>query len=477
MSLRARLLLVLVALVAFGLIAADLATYASLRSFLLTRIDDQLASARPPVLHALQGRINERQLQSSVPSGTYVEIRDEAGNRLTLPVAGRDTLLPAPEVPSRLVAAAQANGGGFGLAAPAHSVTLHAKGGPAYRAQLVPVSGGLVVLAVPLTSVHATTTRLAIIELAVTIAAVGLTVLLSLWLVRLGLRPLRDMEVTARDIAGGDLTQRVPSATDRTEVGRLGLALNTMLTQIESAFRERQLSEDRLRRFVADASHELRTPLTSIGGYAELFRRGAAREPADLERAMRRIEEEAGRMGMLVDDMLLLARLDQGRPLDRQPVDLAVLSADATEDAQAVEPDRPIRLTTPEQLIVIGDEARLRQVIGNLLANARTHTPPGTPVSVTVMAEGEDRAVLEVADEGPGLDAQAAERVFERFYRVDKARSRDSGGAGLGLAIVAAIVQSHGGQAMVRSAPGQGATFRVELPLVPPPAPEAPTAP
>jgi two-component system OmpR family sensor kinase len=256
----------------------------------------------------------------------------------------------------------------------------------------------------------------------------------------------------------------VEPADDRTEVGQLGLSLNSMLGQIEAAFSAQQESESRLRRFVADASHELRTPLTSIRGYAELFRRGAADRPEDLAKAMRRIEQEAARMGVLVDDLLLLTRLDQGRPLEREPVDLARVAADAVDDARAVDPDREITLDTPERPTVTGDDVRLRQVMGNLLTNARQHTPPGTPVHVRVATE-DGSAIVEVADEGPGLTPDQAVRVFERFYRADESRTRERGGTGLGLAIVAAITEAHGGKAAVETAPGAGARFRVELPL------------
>ncbi|MFC6929222.1 sensor histidine kinase [Actinomadura yumaensis] len=239
-----------------------------------------------------------------------------------------------------------------------------------------------------------------------------------------------------------------------------------MLAQIEAAFREREASENRLRRFIADASHELRTPVATMRGYAELFRRGAADRPGDLAKAMRRIESEAERMGLLVDEMLLLARLDQGRPLERRPVDLAVLAADAVADAGAVEPGRPLTLDAAEPVIVSGDAERLRQVLANLLANVRRHTPAGTPAAVRAALDG-DRAVIEVADQGPGLTEEQRAKVFERFYRADAARSRDHGGAGLGLSIVAAVAQAHGGTATVRSAPGEGAVFTVTLPTAP----------
>jgi two-component system OmpR family sensor kinase len=288
--------------------------------------------------------------------------------------------------------------------------------------------------------------------------------LLSLAVVRLGLAPLERIAATAGDIAGGDLSRRVEPADEETEVGRLGLALNTMLARIETAFDRQRASEEQLRRFVADASHELRTPITSIRGYAELFRRGASARPADLERAMQRIEDEGARMGLLVDDLLLLARLDQGRPLQEAPVDLPALVTDAVHDARAADPGREISLTAEDAVTVTGDEHRLRQVVANLLDNALTHTPPGTPVSVRLTTAG-DEAAFEVSDEGPGLGPEEAERVFERFYRGDPSRSRESGGTGLGLSIVAAIVEAHGGRINVASEPGQGATFAVTLPL------------
>ena len=242
-------------------------------------------------------------------------------------------------------------------------------------------------------------------------------------------------------------------------------ALGGLAASVLWAFRERAANEEKLRQFVADASHELRTPLTSIRGYAELWRAGGLRGGGDVDDAMRRMEQEARRMGLLVDDMLLLARLDQGRPLEAAPLALDRLVDDAVRDARAVEPDRPIDLVT-EPVIVAGDDHRLRQAIGNLLANARLHTPAGTPVHVSVRTAG-DRVRLEVADEGPGLDAEFAARVFERFFRADPARTRASGGSGLGLSIVAAVAEAHGGRVSVDTAPGAGARFVVELPVLP----------
>ncbi|MET7394445.1 HAMP domain-containing sensor histidine kinase [Dactylosporangium sp. NPDC005572] len=314
-------------------------------------------------------------------------------------------------------------------------------------------------------------------------ATVGAGVLLLLavvayLLVRSSLRPLVEVEETAEAIAAGDLTRRVPYADPRTEVGGLSTALNTMLGQIETAFDERRASEEaalaseqRMRRFVADASHELRTPLTSIRGFAELHR-----QSGHGDETIGRIEHHATRMGLLVDDLLLLARMDQQRPLEKRPVDLLTLATDALIDARVTAADHRLRLRTAssddddadvEPALVIGDEARLRQVLQNLLSNALHHTPPGTEVTVFVGTEP-GKAVLEVSDNGPGMTPEDAARVFERFYRTDPSRTRALGGSGLGLSIVAALVHAHGGEVTLRTAPGEGATFRVTLPLAKP---------
>ncbi|MEU4214500.1 HAMP domain-containing sensor histidine kinase [Actinoplanes sp. NPDC026623] len=334
------------------------------------------------------------------------------------------------------------------------------------------------------------------------LAAVGAAV------VRQSLIPLGQIERTAAAIAAGDLTQRVPDPEPdveepRTELGRLSRALNGMLAQIEAAFTARALSEtaaraaesqsrdaaeaarasearavrseEKMRQFVADASHELRTPLTSIRGFAELYRQGAVGDPEDVAKLVRRIEDEAARMGLLVEDLLLLARLDRERPIALAPVELTVLAVDAVQAAQATAPERTIELDvreSPEKLVAYGDDARLRQVIGNLMTNALVHTPPEASVTLSLYPETGNRAVVEIRDTGPGLSSEQREHVFERFYRADEARTRrtdrSATGTGLGLAIVAAIVRAHHGTVEVLSEPGEGATFRVSVPALVP---------
>ncbi|MEO5966003.1 MAG: HAMP domain-containing sensor histidine kinase, partial [Candidatus Limnocylindrales bacterium] len=338
-------------------------------------------------------------------------------------------------------------------------------------------AGVIIAIAAPLSSVEDATR--ALIR---TLAIVGGLAILALtgiafFIVRRGLLPLERIARTAADITDGDLTQRAGVPHDDTEVGRLGAAFDTMLDQIESSFGEQRAaldakarSEDQLRRFVADASHELRTPLTAIRGYADLYRAGGLADRVELEAAMERIGTESRRMGLLVDDLLLLARLDQGRPLRRDPVDLSRITTEAVADARAVEPARPLVDAIDPGIVVTGDEDRLRQVIGNLVANVRVHTAPGAPAEIVLRRDGDD-AELRVVDHGPGIDPEHAPRVFDRFYRADPGRSRDRGGSGLGLSIVASITQALGGRIRHEATPGGGATFVMRLPLTVPPNP------
>jgi two-component system OmpR family sensor kinase len=319
------------------------------------------------------------------------------------------------------------------------------------------------IVAVPLTEVSGPLNRLVIIEI---LAGGGLLAVLGTgsWLIlRRGLRPLEQMADSASSITAGNLSERVAPSDPQTEVGRLGLALNTMLAEIEDAFRERDATEHRLRQFLADASHELRTPLTSIQGFAELFRMGGRDDRAKLAVILRRIEEESERMKTLVEELLLLARLDETRAPQRVDVDLAVLAADACSDASAIAPDRPVTLDAPSPVVVSGDRDHLRQAIANLVANALTHTPAGTPVEVGAVAVGED-ALVTVRDHGTGLDAAALEHAFDRFGRADGARVGT--GTGLGLAIVAAIADEHDGTVAVENRVDGGACFTIRLPLL-----------
>jgi two-component system OmpR family sensor kinase len=326
------------------------------------------------------------------------------------------------------------------------------------------------VLAAPMRDVNAVTSQLVLNLLAVSALVVGAVLVVGWLLIRHELRPLEQVTQTADRISAGDLGRRVGSVREGSEVGRLAQAFDAMLDQIQAAFTRQQQalaaqarSEGRLRQFVADASHELRTPLTTLRGYADLYQAGGLSEEAALEQAMRRIGTESRRMAELVEDLLLLARLDQGRPLQREQVDLSALVADALDDARATEPRRPLTAEVQPGVVVIGDGDRLRQVVGNLLANVRVHTPTAAPVEVR-LASADGRATLSVADHGPGIPAAHAAHVFDRFYRADLGRSRDSGGSGLGLAIAAAVTVAHGGSISHTPTAGGGATFSVELP-------------
>jgi len=297
--------------------------------------------------------------------------------------------------------------------------------------------------------------------------ALAFASLVSWAVIRHGLRPVDRMVETAAAIADGDLSRRVPDADPGTELGNLGTALNEMLGQIEAGILERDAAEARLRRFVADAAHELRTPLTSLRGYAELYRQGALPTTDAVTNAMGRIESEGARMARLVDDLLLLARTDQGRALEKEPVDLVRLAREAAGDFAAADPGRPLERDLEGAAVVVGDPIRLRQAIDNLLTNVRIHTPAGTPARVSVERNG-TWAEVTVADDGPGIPSEDQPRIFERFWRGDPSRGRTSaGGAGLGLSIVDALVRAHGGAVALRSAPGEGTAFTIRLPLAP----------
>jgi two-component system OmpR family sensor kinase len=512
--LRIKLISAVLALVLIALGAISIGGITLLRNYLLGPVDtDLLASG-----HAAQ-RVTERCLvppspcPEPVPGGVMIDWLPVHGHlqAVWLPVQAQagimpsaSNILPGPVIPAD-------PGWAVGLAG--QTVTVPAtSGGGHWRLTAFPTrfingatgqtSSGTIIVGTDVSSIYRTLDGLALIDLIVSAVVLVALAIVGIAIVRTSLRPLTDIELTAGAIAAGDLSQRVPDRDPRTEVGRLGRSLNAMLAQVEAAFHAREKSEasarrseEKMRQFVADASHELRTPLTAIRGYAEYYRqRGGAGNGArhaapansepiqaesgrltepDIDRIMQRVEQESARMGVLVEDMLLLARLDQQRPIERRPVDLLTLAADAVQDARMIAPRRKIELTVGRgaAFLVLGDEARLRQVITNLMSNALSHTPDGTPIDVRILTHGPDgrlpvpSVTLEVDDHGPGLSKEQADRVFERFYRADQARGRKTGGAGLGLAIVAALVDAHDGAVGVDTAPGSGATFWITLPL------------
>lgn len=454
--LRFTLVIALVISAAAGLLASGVAVTSALQDSLYSRIDRDLTDAaatwarpqaRPPVIPS--------GTPSSVrpPSPFYVRVTDTDGAVL-LVVNDQPTVPDVSNEPTDGPVTVGSVGDG----------DTH------WRALTTAGTGGVATtVAMSLSETDETVTRLAALQLGIGVLVLAALAFIGGFVVRRSLRPLREVERTAAAIAAGDLDERVPERDPRTEVGGLAVALNGMLGQIQTAFattaqseESARRSEQRMRRFVADAGHELRTPLTSIRGFAELYRQGAT---DDTDMIVGRIEQEARRMGVLVEDLLLLARLDAQRPIDRAPVDLLTVAADAVHAARAVAPERTIGLEiidgpgTPE---VLGDAARLRQVLDNLVTNALTHTRPEASVTVRVGTVDDD-AVLEVADTGQGLAPNDRDRVFERFYRADTSRTRSSGGTGLGLSIVSALVTAHGGRVDVHSAEGEGSVFRVTL--------------
>ena len=473
MTLRGRLIAALLVFSTVGLLLFGGASGLLLRHYLLSRVDQQL-------LHFSVHRVFET--PPRVPSDYRITVlRPDGTTDLQIgqqPGQPGGPRLPAWE-PSRL---------------DSPFTVPDLAGGSAWQVRGVQLPDRrIVAIALPLASVQATLGRLLIIEGVVGGIVLALIGVVATVVVALGLRPLTRIERTAEAIAGGDLQRRVPDSDVRTETGRLGAALNVMLGRLAAAIQDRERSEQRLRQFVADASHELRTPLTSIRGFAELYRRGGARTPAEIELLTGRIEAEATRMGVLVEDLLLLARLDQERALDITDVDLLVLAADAVHDAHAREPGRPVTLAPGSDAVhVLGDEHKLRQVVSNLVSNALAHTPAGTPVQLTVRPhDGHTSgpppvaqagqldelppplAVLEVHDEGPGIPVEAATQVFDRFYSglpdgrpgADQHHTRNRRGSGLGLAITAAILEAHNGRIELHTAARHGTTFRVLLPL------------
>jgi signal transduction histidine kinase len=462
-SLRTRVMAAAALLVALtSLVTAVLGT-TLLRSYLLARVDDQLqdfSKVASRIVTRQQLRPSDSSRPQTLPAQFLVEVIGADGQ---ISMAGGP--LGATDGPR--LSAAQLGDVGTPFTAPAAGTS-----GDSWRVLVEQMSGGgHLVIASGLGDLDGTVTRLEIADALAAGVAVVLLAGLGLPLVRASLAPLREIESTAAAIAGGDLSRRIDHAAGNTEVGRLADALDVMLASIEAAYLARAdgearalQSQDRMRRFIADASHELRTPLTSVRGLAEYgLQQGGEAGPEELLRLMGLIVREAGRMGGLVDDLLLLARFDAGRALERRPVDLASIAAEAVQQARIVAAGRPITLEAAEPVIVDADAERLRQVIDNLIGNAIQHTPAGTPVAVSVSSEpGSGR--LTVADRGPGLTREQASHVFERFYRTDDARTRARGGTGLGLAVAASLAAAHGGELTVDAEPGHGAAFQLRLP-------------
>jgi two-component system OmpR family sensor kinase len=501
MSLRSRLLIAIGVIALVALAIADVATYKSLESFLYQRVDQQLEQSHQNA----EGLVDSGGTLSCypapgaggggfggpAPTGAQGDGDPDGGPSNAVQVDAEEVRSTNGGVVGGQSCPAYVDGHAYTPVIPTpitgfapdpvdgkvayFTAASSQAGGPSFRVRASTLhNGDILIVAQPLEDTGSTLHQLLLIELAVTGGAVVLALIGGFWLVRLGLRPLRDMERTAESIAAGNLTERVQGENQKTEMGRLARTLNVMLARIESAFgarvaSERRLraSEARLRRFVADASHELRTPIAAISAYAELFGRGASEQKEDLERLMGGIRDETGRMEHLVADLLLLARLDEGRPMEERSVDLVALCAEAVQTASTVGPDWPITFHASRPIEVMGDATSLRQVVDNLLGNVRAHTPPGTEAQVSVEPEGEG-AVITVADNGPGMEPDEAAHIFERFYRSDPSRSRAHGGAGLGLSIVSAIVANHGGTVSAQGTVGEGTTFTVHLPPAPP---------
>ncbi|MEI8081927.1 MAG: HAMP domain-containing sensor histidine kinase [Actinomycetes bacterium] len=458
LPLRVSLVAAMLLLVGCGLLASGIAVTSILRHSLVNRVDERLVDASTSWAQEPRQELPDQGPNPArPPSNFYVQGIDTRGD-VWMAINDRKAqpALPASNDVGRV------------------PVTIGSIGASGVRGRAVSVrspAGDLITVAVDLSDVQVTVRALVLLQLGIGSAVLIILGVAGYWVVHRSLQPLVEVEKTAVSIAAGQLDSRVPQGDPNTEVGQLALALNGMLAQIQRAVaasdasaEKAHLSEDRMRRFITDASHELRTPLTTIRGFAELYRQGGG----DVDMAMSRIEGESKRMAGLVDDLLLLAQLDAQRPLECRRVDLLGLASDAVHDAKSIAPNRPIAMEfisgpgTPE---VIGDEGRLRQVLGNLVANALQHTPADVPVTVRVGTSGAD-AVLEVADRGPGMQQQDADRVFERFYRADSSRTRASGGAGLGLSIVDSLVRAHGGRVSVTTGSGEGCCFRVVLPRV-----------
>ncbi|KQR12051.1 cell wall metabolism sensor histidine kinase WalK [Cellulomonas sp. Leaf334] len=467
-TLASRLVGIVTVLLAVGLVLAGATSAALLEGTLVAQVDAKLQSEGKVVAEQRLSELDLTGRSLYTPSDYYLRYAVD-GDELPVLSETTEAQYGTPEVPTIGIAEARArHGEPFTVSSTKPGSQWRAV---AYNFSMRDGTVGTAVIALPLADIARTVRHMSVVLLLSGLGILLLGAAAGTWAVRRSLKPLREIETTAAAIADGDLSRRVPAASEHTEVGRLSAALNGMLAQIEKAFGAQTASEARMRRFVADASHELRTPLATIRGYGELYRMGALTTTDQVDDTMRRIEQSATRMGALVEDLLALARLDEGRPMRTGPVDLTVLAADAVSDLHALDPARATRLVPLVEgadgapCVVVGEEPRLRQVVANLVGNAVQHTPPGTPVEIAVGHLPSGEGAIEVRDHGPGIDPEHAARVFERFYRVDASRGRDSGGAGLGMAIVAAIVDAHDGTVRLAQTPGGGTTVQIALPV------------
>jgi len=476
-SLRGRLLLATVVVAFIGIGASDFAANTLLRSYLIKQVDSQLQSITDGSLARLdRAGIDNSNTQNdesqvfrpvrplrNIPTSTMVTLLDLQGQ--TVSTLGGDMAMMGASMPHF----ANLNSTEVG-ATKGEPFTVHGKDGlPDIRAiaKMLPSGLGSVVVSTSLADVEATQNKLQGFFLLITLIVLLLIAVVARWIIHVSLRPLREVEHTAAAIADGDYSARLPEVDESTEVGRLSASLNTMLGRIEDSFALRVASESRLRRFVADASHELRTPLTAIRGFAELHRQGAVSGEEKTRELVGRIEKESIRMSSLVEDLLLLARMDQAPQFNKEAVDINKVVADCVVSARAAGPDHPIEIDTHgnDENFVLGDETRIHQAVQNLLANARTHTPAGTQIHISIDSY-EDETTISVKDNGPGLAPELQEKIFERFFRADPSRVRiDGEGSGLGLSIVDAVMKAHGGSVTLESEVGKGSTFTLHFPL------------
>ena len=475
-SLLNRLTLGVVLLSAMGFLASDVAAQTLMRSYLTQQMDSELLSVAggsfPRVERAgiaREARESQRDEDDDedqpnvplqrVPTSISLTLIGPAG--IVLGQIGGD--LNSTEITSYLQSLTpeqviERGNKPFTIEAPQSDFRV--------IAQRLPTGLGTVVVAQSFEDIDRTLLRLQGLFILIGLVMILFIALASRKVITVGLRPLATVEATAERIAEGDLTARLPDIKPNTEVGRLVNTLNMMLGRIEESFAARVDSESKLRRFVADASHELRTPITAIRGFAELHRQGAVTGEEKTKELIGRIENESKRMGSLVEDLLLLARLDQSREMKAEPVNLSKLVSDAVESARAAGPNHAVNFSnSDEEIYALGDNDRIHQVVANLLANARTHTPAGTKIDVSVI-QSEDGVRIRIADNGPGLSDKDQSRIFERFYRADASRVRTDGeGTGLGLSIVDAVMRAHAGQVSVESELGKGAAFTLFFPI------------